>query len=357
MLPTLASVFLDYVCNFSCAHCSIGSTPKTKFKMSDEVFEKMFEGIEKIKSLRVIVFTGGEATVHPEMLHEGIKRSKKLGLVTRLVTNAWWAKTPEKAYTYLEKLVESGLDEINTSYDDFHEPFMELARVGNLIDAAMKLNMSAVGIGVINDKDAKYTLDFIKTELSKQLKISEKELSRYVVFVDDYATPSGSGEDLDVSGLDAGSKLDIGCPEIMKTLSFQPDGSIKACCGHGQLYLKDLTVGNLKNDDLQEIVDRGTENILYWWIHYVGPKKILERLGVVDDKYASICHACTDLLGKHREKLVHYLQANKDDIFTNEVLLSGHIKNMADWVVSQEEIIVGHIKDMGKDRVKPGTVS
>lgn len=343
MLPTMLSVFLDYRCNFSCAHCSVGSSPSTRMKMPESIFRKLFDDLEQVESFRVIVFTGGEATLHPEMLKEGIRRGKALGLRTRIVSNAWWAKSVERSKAYLQDLVDHGLDEINTSYDDFHEPFIKIEKIGNLLEATMELGMT-LGLGVINDRDAKYNTASIKQYLCDRLGMPWSEMRKHLVLVDDYPTPSGTGESLDVGGLSAGTKLDIGCPEIMKTISVHPNGSVKACCGHGQLYQKDLAIGNIAQESMKDILERSTENIFYWWLHYVGPANILKRLGVNRD-YASICHACNDLLGPHREELVAYLKAHKDEIFQQEVLVSDHIVRMAEWIAGQEEVIVSRLAD------------
>ena len=63
MIPSLFSVFLDYQCNFECAHCSVGSSPRSKFPMETGILEKFFDELPKIKSGRVVVFTGGEVTL------------------------------------------------------------------------------------------------------------------------------------------------------------------------------------------------------------------------------------------------------------------------------------------------------
>ena len=46
------------------------------------------------------------------------------GFVTRIVTNAWWASSLEKAQMWCKKFVDCGLDEINISYDDFHAEYL-----------------------------------------------------------------------------------------------------------------------------------------------------------------------------------------------------------------------------------------
>ena len=42
MLPSLFSVFLDYRCNFACAHCSVGSNPRTVMPMPRSLLLKWY---------------------------------------------------------------------------------------------------------------------------------------------------------------------------------------------------------------------------------------------------------------------------------------------------------------------------
>lgn len=338
MLATLFSVFLDYQCNFSCSHCSVGSNPHTKFPMARETLLNFFEQLKDIPTRKVVVFTGGEATIHKDLLLEGIRLSHAQGCRTRLVSNGWWAKSRRKAIDYVRVLKEAGLDELNTSYDDYHEPFIGIEKIAHLIHGALQ-NDLAVGLGVIVDKAARWDQNRIAEALCSELSLTREELLARVTIVYDYPTPSGSGDQLDVSGLDAGAKLDLGCPEIIKTLSIHPNGGVKACCGHVMFYSKDLALGNLNEEPLAHIVARAQKNLLYWWVQMTGPKRILEKLGVRAD-YASICHACQDLLVNHRDELRAYLKEHPQEIFTDGVLLADNIKKMSAFILANENSIL-----------------
>lgn len=101
-----------------------------------------------LPSIRVIVFTGGEPTLYPELLKEGIRLAHDKGFVTRLVTNAWWAQTPKETYRFLQDLQAIGLDELNISYDDFHafhlEAFGGKQNVLNAVGAAVELGITVL---------------------------------------------------------------------------------------------------------------------------------------------------------------------------------------------------------------------
>lgn len=81
--------------------------------MSDLVLEKFLDQIPSVPSIQVVVFTGGEATLHLDALKKGLFRAKEQGKITRVVSNGWWAKSPDHALRFLDDLQQAGLDEIN----------------------------------------------------------------------------------------------------------------------------------------------------------------------------------------------------------------------------------------------------
>lgn len=339
MTPSLVSVFLDYQCNFSCTHCSVGSSPKTRFPMPTSLLDIFFDQLSTLSSIKVVTFTGGEATLHLDMLKSSISRAKQHGKVTRVVSNGWWAKSDEAALAFLHDLQKAGLDEINTSFDDYRLPFIKFSKIVHLVSAAIKLGIR-VGVGAIKSSNSsEWCAERIRNELAKYLSLPLSELSKHVSVVSDYPTPSGSGEDLDVAGLDGGLKTTIGCGDLMSTISLHPNGSIKACCGHIQFYAKDLEIGNLYHESLSDIVNRARRNTLLWLIHTLGPKKILEDLGYVTDRYTSKCHACKALLLNHRQEFISWVQSNPDKLFTEKVLLGPHLKRTIEMLREHEQTI------------------
>ena len=341
MLPSLFSVFLDYRCNFACAHCSVGSNPRTILPMPRSLLLKFLREVREVPTARVVVFTGGEPTLRRNLLLEGIRLAKDGNLLTRVVTNGYWAVTPERAEAFVRHLRDAGLDELNTSFDDFHSPFVAIDRIANVIRAAVAVGVR-VGLGVVVDKRAKFNATTVREGIATALGISVGELERRVAIVDDYPAPTGTGEALDVAGLDAGEKLNVGCAQVLRTVSIHPNGLVKTCCGHAMFYAPDLTVGNLLEESLSDILARGQTNLVYWWIHMLGPKKILEKLGVTGN-YSHICHACHVLLSRYRDEMLAYLTSHKDDVLLNDVLLSDWVRRAAQVAVERKDEILSRL--------------
>jgi len=328
MFHQVISIMTDYQCNFECAHCSVGSSPKTKMPMPWELYMDLIRQLRQVDGIKVVCFTGGEATLRKEWLLDAIAVATQAGFRTRVVTNGWWARTPEKARQMVQELREAGLEELNTSYDDYHAPFAPMEKIVNLVRATLETDMR-LAIAVVNDANAVHSGERIRDELVAGIPISIEQLQSRVFFIEDGPTPSGTGQDLDVKYVNR--HIEVGCSDIGKSISIHPNGLVKACCGHAMFETPDLTIGSLYNEPLQNMLDRCSHNLLYWWIHSYGPKKILDRLGI-GGEYASQCHACYALLAtpEHRAKLHAFMHEHRDDIFVNDVLLGDSLSRMAD---------------------------
>ncbi|WP_041570798.1 radical SAM protein [Candidatus Desulforudis audaxviator] len=93
VIPHSLAFLLTYNCNFLCDHCSVSVGPDRREVLAADDMWQVIEQAYILPSIRVAVFTGGEPTLHPDLLQEGIKLAREKGLITRLVTNAWWAET------------------------------------------------------------------------------------------------------------------------------------------------------------------------------------------------------------------------------------------------------------------------
>jgi len=338
MIPMIGAVAVTTKCNFLCDHCSVRNSPYGKYNISKEVISKFIDALAKIPSVRVVVFTGGEPTLFMDELLYGIEYAHKKGFVTRLVTNGWFARSYDEALRYVKMFKSHGLDEINTSYDDFHAKFASIDNIANLIKASLEEGLR-VAVGVASIKGSYYTADRVKEELSKRLGLSIDELEKKVFFIEDQPTPVGGASLLYSREKDRfeqnRSKLDLGCVNIGRALALMPNGDVKICCGHPVFqYMDDpFLLGNIMDKDLVEMIKQAQSKLFYWWLHFTGPKRILEKVGIKGE-YATLCHACDAIIRdrEYRKKILNYMETHKYEILINDILMS-------DNIVRIEEII------------------
>ncbi len=107
--PYKADLALTYGCNNQCGHCY---NEVDRFDMASLQKTDLFEVINKLVSIGIphIIFTGGEATLHPNLL-ELIAYADSRGLVTGLNTNGRRiAHLP-----YCQLLADSGLNHVQVT--------------------------------------------------------------------------------------------------------------------------------------------------------------------------------------------------------------------------------------------------
>jgi len=112
--PYRFDLALTYGCNVECSHCYV-ERPKDMKSLSLEEWKKVLDKVWEIGTPHVC-FTGGEATLHPN-LAELAQYAQEVGLVTGLLTNG--RALADKAF--LQKLVEGGLDHIQITLESHDE--------------------------------------------------------------------------------------------------------------------------------------------------------------------------------------------------------------------------------------------
>lgn len=135
--PRMLTFITTYKCGAVCDHCLMSCTPNNSDRLTLPQMRQFIDSFAEVcVGSGVVVFTGGECTLLGDDLLEAIAYANSLGLFTRIVTNAWWAKSERDAETFLNELKSCGLDEINISCDDFHAEYIPLENVRNLWNSA-----------------------------------------------------------------------------------------------------------------------------------------------------------------------------------------------------------------------------
>ncbi|MGM0156664.1 hypothetical protein IGI47_000952 [Enterococcus sp. AZ191] len=129
--------------------------------MNTQQLIHIIEELISLECVKVIVFTGGEATLLGNMLIAGINYATKNGLATRLVTNGHWASNPVRAEKYAKKLKDAGLKEINFSTGDQHQKYVRVDNV--LLGSLMAIEQDIpVSISLETHRFAKFRENDLK---------------------------------------------------------------------------------------------------------------------------------------------------------------------------------------------------
>ncbi|MCQ6274661.1 radical SAM protein [Bacillus sp. V3B] len=324
------SILLTYQCTAQCENCGTLSSPHIKTRLSlDEVHSVIEQAAEL--DYRLIVFTGGEATLNKRALIAGIKKAVELNLPVRLVTNAHWGKTIDLARKMISELQDAGLSEINFSTGDQHTRFVPLDNVMNATLAAVEYNMPAtIMVEIFQDRSIsksvvedhaifKYAINnypygIINIIESPWMPISTRPSYKYPL------------------GLTTNRKnlaVTKGCDSVLSTTTILADGNIAACCGIGMRKIPELKLGNIRDTKINKADNEAESDFLKRWIKIEGPEKILAWAAEHDpeieweDMYAHQCQACFRLYKdpKVRQVIRNHHQEKIADVLFSEWLM------------------------------------
>ncbi|MGE5672799.1 MAG: radical SAM protein [Mycobacterium leprae] len=120
MALTGLHLLLTYQCTHSCAHCFLFGGPKARGTFTAEQIRRLFAEGERIGTIQEIYFEGGEPFLYYPLLLMGVQEARRRGWSTGIVTNGYWARSPEDARLWLEPLAAANLGDLTVSCDALH---------------------------------------------------------------------------------------------------------------------------------------------------------------------------------------------------------------------------------------------
>ena len=336
--PNTVTILPTNNCTAKCRHCSMNSGPDRNDTLSWEQLDMMMTQLFDQLDIGVIVFSGGESTLLGDDLLKAIDKCRQHGVLSRLVTNAFWADSPEAALAKLTELREAGLDELNISTDDYHLPFISLQKVRYAYEAAIQLDFHAVAICNAYGPDGWLTPDLLNGEFGgnedmkrrfgadgHSLYHERKEEETLLLLSNGQTQKLGRGigklteEEVDQHDkeflYDMADKVG-GCPWAIRSAAISSKGHFVSCCGFEVEDNEILDYGDLNEKPLSELLERADNDLITNMIAIMGPPKIkqfLEQMcpDEVDfprESYRSYCEVCEDLVGirKNREAMYKY---------------------------------------------------
>ncbi len=273
-LPFLSNIgfMLLYKCTIACPHCIVDAGPHRNEEMSTGDCLSWIRHASKYRNGHIIglALTGGEPFYNIEKLTSISDYGNKLGFIVSVVTNAFWANTKEIAVSILSKL--PAIKMISISTDVYHQKYIPLNNVMNVIQAARELRMFYnIALCTDNKKDPQY-----RKIIDKLKEFGEAErLRETITFPVGRALKHSKNFKFEVSHEPSSSA----CSMASSPVAF-PDGNVYACIGpiltlpaNHQLFL-----GNLYNESLEKILNRAEVNPVLHVIRSWGPHKLISYL-------------------------------------------------------------------------------
>ncbi|OGO52096.1 MAG: hypothetical protein A2148_09670 [Chloroflexi bacterium RBG_16_68_14] len=113
-------LLLTYRCTMECDHCFVWGSPQQAGVMTLEQMRQIFEQGQALGSVESVCFEGGEPFLYYGLLLEGVRQATARGWRTEVISNSYWATSPEDALLWLRALAQAGLDDLLVSDDTYH---------------------------------------------------------------------------------------------------------------------------------------------------------------------------------------------------------------------------------------------
>ncbi|MDR1225680.1 MAG: hypothetical protein LBK47_02125 [Prevotellaceae bacterium] len=240
------------------------------------------------------------------------------GLLTRIVSNGFWAKDYDIALQRIQKLVEVGLDEINFSTGDDHLEFVPIENIKNATLASLKQNLTvAINVESADDRNFDSNYFFKDTNFNEYLINGKLKIlnGMWIPFAQLPEKEIANNEDKILNFHKEHVYLNkyTKCSNIFSGITIDPNYRMLACCGITSKNVHYLDLGDVRQHSIKELYDRQFNDFLKIWIATEGPHKIMDFIAVhslvdTDYKRQHVCQVCEKIFSN-----TQYLQILKDN--------------------------------------------
>lgn len=275
--PRTLSLITTFRCTAACAACCFGCSPRAKRDAMS--LRRMRHYIDTVLaafggSLQVVVFTGGECFLLGVKLRLAVAYASSKGLVTRVVTNGYWAASEKRALRVLRMLQRCGLREVNFSTGASHQQWVPQERVVNGCVAAARLGMTCVvNVEQHGLEDNGYQRFVEDGRIAELINRQEGGALRapFMVMAGVWMEPAGEGGESNLPAI--ALTPEKGCDTLFDSLTLAPTGELYACCGltaRGNSHLKERLPRYPSVEDLRAAWERLAEDFLLLWLYAEG---------------------------------------------------------------------------------------
>ena len=250
-------------CNIRCAHCVATSDKPDNIKMelsrAKEIISELAEA-----GVTGMSFTAGEPFIYFDDLLELVKLCNELKIYTRVVTNSYWAKSPESAARHLALLGQRGLCQLRMSYSRWHQQHIPHENILNAAHACTNLGI---------DYFVSFVTDFTDEDDSYEQFLRDNSLK----FFPEPVIYSGRASSFGRKSI----FTDYQENRCGMNAYLAPDLTMYACCDAGSQFTATnfFRLGNLQHYSVEQLFAKSEKCQLYNCIRTVGITAIASYIG------------------------------------------------------------------------------
>lgn len=283
-----------YRCTAACRQCCFESSPAVRGHLSlEEITRAIDQARELSPSLKVVVFSGGEAALLRDTLFAALRYCRQRSLLTRLVSNGSWGKSATSADHFAARLAEAGLTELNLSTGPEHQEWVSLGSVENAARAALQHGLRTV-VSVESGPDGPPD----RATYAALAALAQQQSGSFRLIYSSWMTFKASGTGGTRRARSVPREVAGPCNQLFKNIVVTPHRAISACCGLTFEHIPEMKVGALadapRDNDLLQAYRATLNDFSKIWLAVEGPATMLRRaLGsAADALIASSQHIC-----------------------------------------------------------------
>lgn len=141
-------------CTAHCKICCFGCSPNCMERLDLKRVREYIDMASTIDYIKTIAFTGGEPFLLYEDLIDLIQLASSSGKRVTTITNGYWANDYNDVLNKLDLLKRKGLNHLSLSYDHYHEKFVKVENIRNILKASMQIGLPT-SLAIVKLKDEK----------------------------------------------------------------------------------------------------------------------------------------------------------------------------------------------------------
>lgn len=277
-------------CTAACANCCFSCSPKRTEFLSTHDMHKYIDQALEIPSIVNVVFSGGECFLLGKDLDALIQHVTNNNLYSRVVSNAFWAKSYKIAKERLALLVKSGLKEVNFSTGDNHSKYVPVQNIINASLACVEFGIKPY-IMLEMFKNSTFDIDMLFTneEFNKAFQDEKIDIAPSVWM------QFGKTQSIVYSEKQLSENFDLNCTSIFNDLSIDTKNQLNACCGLPSKEIPELILGTLNGKTIKQVLESAKDDFIKIWLNIGGPREIIDYARSIDKsipKYSNALHIC-----------------------------------------------------------------
>lgn len=312
---SVLKIHMTYQCTAECEHCRFRCNQSPTAVVNYDLALECIATLKQLNNLELVVLMGGEPGLFPDLTNDLTSAASKLGLSTRIETNAFWATSEQDAHQFLEPLYSKGAS-LAFSLDSFHEPFVSLDYVERAIRVSDKLGGKySLEMAYLEHPDSNNQRDIRTNELLKDM---ETRLGRApcchvyqgsILFngraADKLAEHAAKGRGVPKEACNQVPWWSNGALETLELLILDPEGYLSKGCG--------ISIGTVAATPIAAILnifDARSHPVFSTLIESgpLGLAREAAELGYLIKKdYADKCHLCQEAREVLRNKYPEYI--------------------------------------------------